>query len=82
MVHIRAGAATWSEGVGLCGWGGMDASQGEAPQREDGRGAEAGRMLRCERVRLSTTQVRRRRHVEAWRRHRRGAGSVVQQQVA
>ena len=23
-------------GVGLCGWGGMGASQGEAPQREDG----------------------------------------------
>ena len=43
-------------------------------------------MLRCVWVRLSTTQVRRRRHVEvrrrrhveAWRRHRRGAGSVAQ----
>ena len=45
-------------------------------------GAEAGRMLRCAWVRLSTTQVRSRRLMEAWRRHRRGAGSVVQQQVA
>ena len=51
-------------------------------RRESRTGAEAGRMLRCAWVRLSTTQVRSRRLMEAWRRHRRGAGSVVQQQVA
>ena len=44
------------------------------------RAAERGRkprMLRCVWQRLSTTQVRRRWHVEAWRRDRSGAGSVV-----
>ena len=51
-------------------------------RRRERTGAEAGRMLRCAWVRLSTTQVRSRRLMEAWRRHRRGAGSVVQQQVA
>ena len=38
-------------------------------------------MRRCAWVRLSTTQVRRMRLMEAWRRDRRGAGSVVQVQV-
>ena len=33
-------------------------------------------MLRCVWVRLSTTQVRRMRLMEAWRRDRRGAGGV------
>ena len=51
--------------MGLCGWGGMGVSQGEASQREDGC-REAGRMLRCVWVRLSTTQMR--RAGDSWRR--------------
>ena len=46
-------------------WGGMGVSQGEASQREDGC-REAGRMLRCVWVRLSTTQMR--RAGDSWRR--------------
>ena len=62
--------------MGLCGWGGMEALH-RGRRRRERTGAEAGRMLRCVWVRLSTTHVRRRRHVEAWRRDRRGAGGVV-----
>ena len=80
---IRAGAATWSEGVGLCGWSGMWRRRRERRRRER-TGAEAGRMLRCVWVRLSTTQLRRRRGTwrgvaqrQAWCRQR-GAGAAGQ----
>ena len=64
------GAKAWGSVCGAA-WG-----RRRERRRRERTGAEAGRMLRCAWVRLSTTQVRRRRHVEAWRRHSRGAGSV------
>ena len=76
-MHTSRSSHMERRSIGLCVWGGMGASQGEAPQREDGGRGRWDAPL-CVWVRLSTTQMRRRRHMKASRRDRRGAGSVVQ----
>ena len=77
-VFLRTKVGRWHISVVQTSVGGAAWGRRRERRRRERTGVEAGKMLRCVRVRLSTTQVRSRRLMEAWCRDRRDAGSVVQ----